>query len=175
MQIAGSSILSASAHLIDQARQRAAELLEAAVDDVVLDTDTGQFHVAGVPAVGVGWGEVAGQSDEPLMGASDFAAEGPTFPFGAHVAVVEVDTETGAVELTRLVAVDDAGTLINPMLADGQIHGGLAQGAAQALFEEVRLRRGRQPADLQPGRLHGPRGQRGPQLRAHRDGHPHAR
>jgi carbon-monoxide dehydrogenase large subunit len=71
------------------------------------------------------------------MGASDFTAEGPTFPFGAHVAVVEVDTETGAVVLTRLVAVDDAGTLINPMLADGQIHGGLAQGAAQALFEEM--------------------------------------
>ncbi|MET0666094.1 MAG: xanthine dehydrogenase family protein molybdopterin-binding subunit [Acidimicrobiales bacterium] len=137
VQVAGSSILSASAHLIDLARERAAELLEAAVDDVVLDTATGRFHVAGVPAVGAGWGEVARQSGEPLMGASDFTAEGPTFPFGAHVAVVEVDTETGAVVLTRLVAVDDAGTLINPMLADGQIHGGLAQGAAQALFEEM--------------------------------------
>lgn len=138
VQIAGSSIVSASTHLIDQARARAAELLEAAVDDIVLDTGTGRFHVAGVPAVGAGWAEVAAQSDEPLRGTSDFAAEGPTFPFGAHVAVVEVDTETGAVTLTRLVAVDDAGTIINPLLADGQIHGGLAQGAAQALFEEIR-------------------------------------
>jgi carbon-monoxide dehydrogenase large subunit len=72
------------------------------------------------------------------MGTSTFSADGPTFPFGAHVAVVEVDTETGGAELVRLVAVDDAGTIINPLLADGQIHGGLAQGVAQALFEEVR-------------------------------------
>jgi carbon-monoxide dehydrogenase large subunit len=138
VQIAGSSILSAADHLVDQARGRAAQALEASVDDVVLDTETGRFHVAGVPAVGVGWGEVAARAEEPLLGVSDFVAEGPTFPFGAHLAVVEVDTETGAVELTRMVAVDDAGTLINPLLADGQIHGGLAQGAAQALFEEVR-------------------------------------
>jgi carbon-monoxide dehydrogenase large subunit len=137
VQIAGSSIVSASYHLVDLAKQRAAELLEAAAEDVVLDTDTGQFHVAGVPSIGVGWGEVAAQSDEALVGASDFAADGATFPFGAHLAVVEVDTETGAVALTRMVAVDDAGTLINPLIADGQIHGGLAQGAAQALFEQV--------------------------------------
>jgi carbon-monoxide dehydrogenase large subunit len=67
-----------------------------------------------------------------------FTAQGPTFPFGAHVAVVEVDVETGRVQLTRLVACDDAGRLINPLLAEGQVHGGLAQGAAQALMEEVR-------------------------------------
>ena len=137
VQIAGSSILSASGHLIDQARERASELLEAAVDDVVLDVATGQFHVAGVPAVGVGWAEVASRAEDTLIGVSDYAAEGPTFPFGAHLAVVEVDTETGAVRLERMVAVDDAGTLINPLIADGQIHGGLAQGAAQALFEEM--------------------------------------
>ena len=61
----------------------------------------------------------------------------PTFPFGAHVAVVEVDTETGRVKLVRLIACDDAGTVINPLLLDGQRHGGIAQGAAQALMEEV--------------------------------------
>jgi len=61
-----------------------------------------------------------------------------SWPFGTHICVVEVDTETGAVELLRLVAVDDAGTILNPLLADGQVHGGLAQGAAQALLEEVR-------------------------------------
>jgi carbon-monoxide dehydrogenase large subunit len=137
VQIAGSSIVSASYHLIELAKQRAAELLEAAVEDIVLDTDAARFHVAGVPSIGVGWGDVAAQSSEPLVGASDFAAEGATFPFGAHLAVVEVDTETGAVALTRMVAVDDAGTLINPLIADGQIHGGLAQGAAQALYEVV--------------------------------------
>ena len=62
----------------------------------------------------------------------------PTFPFGAHVAVVDVDTETGKVVLRRLIAVDDAGRILNPLLADGQRHGGIAQGAAQALLEEVR-------------------------------------
>ena len=69
---------------------------------------------------------------------TDFQAAYPTFPFGAHIAVVEVDTETGGVQLMRLIAVDDAGTLINPLLAQGQVHGGLAAGIAQALFEEVR-------------------------------------
>ena len=67
-----------------------------------------------------------------------FTAPSPTFPFGAHVAVVEVDTETGQVQLLRHVACDDAGRVLNPLLLEGQIHGGIAQGAAQALFEEVR-------------------------------------
>ena len=68
---------------------------------------------------------------------SVFTAPGPTFPFGTHVAVVEVDTETGKVFLRRIVTVDDAGTVINPLLAEGQRHGGIAQGAAQAFLEEV--------------------------------------
>jgi carbon-monoxide dehydrogenase large subunit len=67
----------------------------------------------------------------------DFQAPQPTFPFGAHLAVVEVDTETGAVQLKRLVAVDDAGRIINPLLAEGQVHGGVAAGIAQALYEEL--------------------------------------
>jgi carbon-monoxide dehydrogenase large subunit len=66
-----------------------------------------------------------------------FSAPGPTFPFGAHVAVAEVDTETGKVTLRRVVTVDDAGVVVNPLLAEGQRHGGIAQGAAQALLEEV--------------------------------------
>jgi carbon-monoxide dehydrogenase large subunit len=69
---------------------------------------------------------------------TDFQAGSATFPFGAHVAVVDVDTETGRVELVRHIAVDDAGRILNPLLADGQRHGGIAQGAAQALLEEVR-------------------------------------
>jgi len=66
-----------------------------------------------------------------------FSAPGPTFPFGAHVAVAEVDTETGKVVLRRMITVDDAGTVVSPLLAEGQRHGGIAQGAAQAFLEEV--------------------------------------
>jgi carbon-monoxide dehydrogenase large subunit len=141
VQIAGSSIFDAAAKVRDQAIDRAAELLEAAPDDVILGEGdlTGRFHVTGTPARSVGWDELAAaRPDQPLQALSDFSADAPTFPFGAHVAVVEVDTETGMVELTRLIAVDDAGTILNPLLAEGQIHGGLAQGAAQALLEEVR-------------------------------------
>ena len=69
---------------------------------------------------------------------TDYKPETPTFPFGAHVAVVEVDAETGSVRLIRMIACDDAGRIINPLVADGQVHGGLAAGIAQALYEEVR-------------------------------------
>jgi carbon-monoxide dehydrogenase large subunit len=144
LQIAGSAIHDAAGKLYELARDAAADLLEANPDDLVLgEPDDGgrrRFHVIGTPAVSVGWEEIGQQTAadaNPLIGLSDFNAVGPTFPFGAHVAVVEVDTETGAVELQRLVAVDDAGTILNPLLADGQVHGGLAQGAAQALMEEV--------------------------------------
>ena len=60
-----------------------------------------------------------------------------SFPFGTHICIVEVDTETGKCEITRYIAVDDCGNIINPMIVDGQIHGGIAQGAAQALYEEA--------------------------------------
>jgi len=72
-----------------------------------------------------------------LEAAVDFEPERSTFPFGAHLAVCEVDTETGLVRLLRHVAVDDSGRILNPVLAEGQVHGGIAQGVAQALFEEV--------------------------------------
>src|SRR6202041_746855 len=74
---------------------------------------------------------------ERLFVRSVFSAPGPTFPFGAHVAVVEVDTATGKVTLRQMITVDDAGTVVNPLLAEGQRHGGIAQGAAQAFLEEV--------------------------------------
>jgi carbon-monoxide dehydrogenase large subunit len=88
------------------------------------------------------WGELAGRLQSAgrlheLSAETDFAAEQPTFPFGAHLAVIEVDTETGEVWLRRMVAIDDAGHIINPMVAEGQVHGGLAAGIAQALFEEL--------------------------------------
>jgi carbon-monoxide dehydrogenase large subunit len=142
MQQGGVAVAQAAGQVADQARARAAELLEAAPEDVVLDAAEGRFHVAGTPAVSKTWAEVAaasgGSAEGPLLSEVKFTAQGPTFPFGAHVAVVGVDTETGKVTLERLVACDDAGRLINPLLAEGQVHGGLAQGAAQALLEEVR-------------------------------------
>jgi carbon-monoxide dehydrogenase large subunit len=96
------------------------------------------FHVAGTPSVSATWGELAASSATPLVGEANFEPEGSTFPFGAHIAVVEVDTDTGRVTLRQLVAVDDAGTVLNPLLLEGQVHGGLAAGVAQALLEEVR-------------------------------------
>jgi carbon-monoxide dehydrogenase large subunit len=150
LQLGGAAVRDAAVEVVNRAREVAAELLEAAVDDVVLDADTGSFHVVGTPAAARSWAEVlaatadgAGNGDSPatagLSAELDFTAAQPTFPFGAHIAVVEVDTETGAVELVRMVAVDDAGRVLNPLLAEGQRHGGLAQGVAQALYEHVRF------------------------------------
>ena len=138
VQLAGAAVHDAAGKLLEVARQRAADLLEASPDDVVLDQDEGRFHVAGTPSIGLGWEELAVEGADPLTGLSDLDEIKATFPFGAHVAVVEIDRETGAVDLVRMVAVDDAGRILNPLLAEGQVHGGLAQGAAQALYEEFR-------------------------------------
>ena len=144
VQLAGAALWEASAVLVEQAKRIAAELLEASEADLSLDTEGGNFHVIGTPSIGVSWEQVAdhleGQRIGPrLLHAEEvFESEGPTFPFGTHLAVVEVDSETGKVHLERLVACDDAGVILNPLLADGQVHGGLAQGAAQALLEEFR-------------------------------------
>jgi aerobic carbon-monoxide dehydrogenase large subunit len=140
LQSAGLAVHQAAEAVVDKARQLAAELLEANPDDVVLDKLDGKFHVAGTPAASKSWGELAGTTGEDRGIYVDLNSAPPsaTFPFGAHVAVVEIDTETGQVVLQRLVAVDDAGRIVNPLLAEGQRHGGLAQGAAQALLEEVR-------------------------------------
>jgi carbon-monoxide dehydrogenase large subunit len=137
VQLGGTNVARAATLVADQARSVAARLLEADVADVVI-TD-GVFHVAGAPAISRTWTEIvaaAQTSSLTLFGEGDFEQAGGSFPSGAHLAVVELDTETGRVVLRQLVAVDDAGTIINPLLAEGQIHGGLAQGVAQALFEE---------------------------------------
>ncbi len=140
LQQGGAAVQQVSVELVDRARELAAQLLEADVADVVIDRDAGAFHVAGTPAVAISWADLAAEGatrdDDPLDLESTFVAPGPTFPFGAHVAVVEVDTDTGKVRLVRHVACDDAGTVLNPLLFDGQVHGGIAQGVAQALVEE---------------------------------------
>ncbi len=135
-QLGGSAIHAASMEVLDIARQRAAELLEASADDIVV-TDEGRLGVAGVLSASVGWAEVAAASEEPLRVELDHTTDGATFPFGTHICVVEVDTDTGMVTLLRFVAVDDAGNLLNPLIVAGQQHGGVASGIGQALYEHV--------------------------------------
>ena len=150
LQLGGGAVHAAAGKVLDQARERAAELLEAAVDDIEL-TDAGEFGVRGVPAATVTWVQVAAGAD--ITAAHDSVQDGPTFPFGAHVAVVEVDTETGRVTPVRHVAVDDCGRILNPLLVTGQQHGGLAQGIAQALVRGGPVRRRRAAAHRHAGRL----------------------
>ena len=138
VQLAGSAMADASDKLIEIARQKAADLLEASPEDIVLDTDKGEFHVAGTPSISHSWADIAESTEDPLAGLSDFSQEGATFPFGTHIAVAEVDLETGKSTIQRIIAVDDSGKIMNPLLAAGEIHGGLAQGVAQALLEEFK-------------------------------------
>jgi len=145
LQTAGSAIHVASETVLEKAKELAAHLLEANAEDIV--TGDGGLHVAGVPSNALSWAELSQASNDGaqrpdgmesgLTHELDFDGTDSTFPFGAHVAVVEVDTETGGVELVRHVAVDDCGRILNPMLVTGQQHGGIAQGVAQALFEGV--------------------------------------
>jgi carbon-monoxide dehydrogenase large subunit len=137
LQAGGSAVYVAAGQVVDKAREIAAELLEAAADDVVLDKVVGAFHVQGTPAVAKSWAEVADAAGGTL-GAETDATAGASFPFGAHLVVVELDTETGAVAVVRVVTCDDAGRILNPNVVEGQRHGGIAQGIAQALLEEVR-------------------------------------
>jgi aerobic carbon-monoxide dehydrogenase large subunit len=143
LQLGGSAVFERSNEVLSKARRLAAHALEVDEADVTHSVDG--FHPAGAPDRVVTWRRVAGLAaspppgEEPGLSAEGmFSEAGSTFPFGAHVAVVEVDVQTGDVRLLRHVAVDDCGRILNPMLVDGQVHGGLAQGIAQALFEEVR-------------------------------------
>lgn len=146
LQTAGSAIHLASNEVLDRARQIAGHLLEAPAEDIV--AGDGGLHVAGVPTKAISWAELAVASNDAsklpegmeagiLRHELDFDGGDSTFPFGAHVSVVEVDTETGEVRMLRHVAVDDCGRILNPLLVSGQQHGGIAQGAAQALYEWV--------------------------------------
>jgi aerobic carbon-monoxide dehydrogenase large subunit len=146
LQIGGSAALQATETVVAKARQLAATLLEVAETDLAISPDGG-LVVRGSPGTGLSWAELAAIARDPsrlpegmepgLEAAETFDQQAATFPAGAHVSVVEVDTETGLVRLLRHIAVDDAGRLLNPLLANGQIHGGLAQGISQALYEQV--------------------------------------
>jgi len=143
--VGGSAVHLAAGKVVEKAREIAAHQLEAAPED--LEFAEGRFEVRGVPGRGLTIQELAAAafvaSDLPdgmepgLMESQVFDPPNFTWPFGVHVCVVEVDTETGAVDIRAYVAVDDCGPVINPMIVDGQVQGGVAQGIGQALFEEA--------------------------------------
>jgi carbon-monoxide dehydrogenase large subunit len=135
LQHGGSAVRQAAQELIEVARERAANELEANPADLRFDVERSAFEMAGDPDASVPLASLA--QEDRLLVRTVFTAPGATFPFGSHVAVVEVDTETGKVVLRRIITVDDAGFVLNPLLAEGQRHGGIAQGAAQAFIEEV--------------------------------------
>ncbi|HEX9519772.1 MAG TPA: xanthine dehydrogenase family protein molybdopterin-binding subunit [Streptosporangiaceae bacterium] len=138
LQLGGVAVQKAAVEVKEQARRLAADMLEASEDDLELNVDLGVWQVRGDPASSMTWAQVAAHAGEAGLAADVNYTEGkPTFPFGTHLAVTEVDTETGKARLIRHVTVDDAGTLLNPVLAEGQRHGGIAQGVAQALLEEM--------------------------------------
>jgi carbon-monoxide dehydrogenase large subunit len=139
LQLGGTAVAGAAEAVLAAGRSLAAQLLEAAEGDIVV-SDGGRLGVAGVPARALSWAELAVAGEKrgtPLVAEQDFAQPGATFPFGAHVAVVEVDADTGLVRPLRHVAVDDCGRVLNPLLVAGQQHGGVAQGIGQALWEAV--------------------------------------
>jgi len=141
--VGGTALVRAVAKVRDKARQIAANMLEANPDDVVLEG--GAYQVKGVPSRSLTLAQIADQaySDklpkeiDPGLEASDFFTPTLIYPFGAHVAVVEIERETGRITLRDYYTVDDCGPRLSPMLVEGQVHGGLAQGIAQALMEEV--------------------------------------
>lgn len=133
-QLGGSAARGATVELIEQARLKAADELEANAGDVVYEPSRQSFHVVGTPTRGVAWADIGPMSVEYAFQPPDKRS---SFPFGASVCAVEVDVETGEVDIRTLVAVDDAGTVLQPVLAKGQVHGGLGLAVGAALFEEM--------------------------------------
>jgi aerobic carbon-monoxide dehydrogenase large subunit len=145
LAVGGESVARAALKVQDKARKIAAHLLEAAPEDVELAD--GKYQVKGSPDKGLPLGDISlaayvpeniPDGMEPGLEETNFYdPENFVFPFGAHAAIVEVDAETGKVDLKRYVCVDDCGPAINPLLIDGQVHGGVVHGVAQALYEQI--------------------------------------
>ncbi len=143
--VGGSAVFTAAQRLKEKMKHIASHMLEASASDVTLED--GKFSVAGSPQKAVTFAEVAATANlsntlhasiEPGLETTVFwEPEACTFPFGTHVCVVEIDKETGNAEIKRYVAVDDCGRQINPMIVEGQVHGGIAQGVGQAMVEGV--------------------------------------
>ena len=132
LQTGGVAVRQAAVELVEQAKKRAADVLEVGVDD--LEVADGAVRVRGTD-VAVTLARLA--ETEQLKVDTTFDSGAATFPFGAHLVVVEVDVESGKAVVDRVVTVDDAGPVLNPLIVEGQRHGGIAQGIAQALYEEV--------------------------------------
>ncbi|HZQ27310.1 MAG TPA: molybdopterin cofactor-binding domain-containing protein, partial [Acidimicrobiales bacterium] len=155
LQFGGSAVRLAAVAMADKLRELAAHALEASPDDIELSG--GGAHVRGTPSIALSLADLKAVAADPARRPDGFDAdgngngdgdgrltthhffeqEGWTFPCGAHGVVVEIDTDTGSVKIKRVVAVDDCGTVLNPMIVEGQVHGGLTQGLAQALWEGV--------------------------------------
>ena len=146
LAVGGEAIARAAERVQDKAKRICAAMLEAAPEDIELAE--GQFRVKGQPDKAMSMADVAGAAYIPpqelptdiepgLEETAFYDPENFVFPFGAHACVVDVDAETGKVEIVRWVAVDDCGPAINPMLIDGQVHGGIVHGVGQALYEQV--------------------------------------
>ena len=145
--VGASALVRSAQKVIDKMKHIAAHQLEADVNDVMYDTDSGNFHVTGAPDKAKSFGEISfaaytahnlpegvepGLEEDTYYDPSNF-----TYPNSAHIAQVEIDKETGEVTLQKYVAVDDVGVVINPMIVEGQIMGGVAQGIGQALWEHA--------------------------------------
>ncbi len=146
LQVGGTAVQGATDEVLEKGRRLAAHLLEADAGDIEVVPGQG-LGVAGSPASAIPWAQLAAAAKDPsrapegfdggLAGENTFETPDATYPFGTHLAVVEVDTETGLAQLVRHVTVDDSGRIHNELLLEGQVHGGIAQGVAQALFEEI--------------------------------------
>jgi carbon-monoxide dehydrogenase large subunit len=141
--VGGSALVKSAKEVVEKARKIAAHQLEASPDDV--EFEDGEFHVAGAPDRSMAIGDVALEAylahdlpddvDPGLEATAFYDPDNFVYPFGTHVAIVEVDPDTGEIEFENYVAVDDVGNQINPKIVEGQIHGGVAQGVGQALYE----------------------------------------
>ena len=137
-QIGGNAVKLAAEAMLGKAKQLASDLLEADPADIEVVPGVG-LRVRGVGASAITWAHLAAAAPAPgLFATRTFTQEKGTFPFGCHVAVVEVDLDTGLVEMVDMVAVDDCGTVLNPLLVEGQVHGGVVAGIGQVLFEELK-------------------------------------
>jgi aerobic carbon-monoxide dehydrogenase large subunit len=146
LAVDGTASYDAAERVAVKAKQIAAHLLEASAEDIELDSDGG--HVSGSPDSNVPWADIAAAAYLPhRLGESEieggleshviFDPPNATWPFGAHLAMVEVDADTGDVKILKYFTVDDCGNVVNPMIVAGQVHGGVTQGIGQAMFEEA--------------------------------------
>jgi carbon-monoxide dehydrogenase large subunit len=145
LTVGGVAVLSACDKVIEKAKVIAASMIEASAND--LEWSPGRFAVRGDPEKGVTIGEIAlatfaahnlPDGVEPSLDSdATYDPDNFSFPHGTHLCATEIDTETGMVTIRSYVAVDDVGTVVNPLIVDGQVHGGIAQGIAQALYEEA--------------------------------------